>query len=66
MWTPQYILYHGKHHPKDMGEVEVTQFLMHLAVDRDIAASTQAQALNALVFLYKHVLGRPEGDFSFS
>lgn len=64
MWTRQFVLYHGKRHPQEMGAEEVTAFLTHLAVDRDVAASTQAQAFNALVFLYKQVLGRPEGDLT--
>jgi integron integrase len=49
--------------PKDMGEREVSQFLSHFAVDRRVASSTQNQALNALVFLYKHVLRIDLGDF---
>jgi hypothetical protein len=52
----RYILFHNKSHPKDMGEREISQFLSHLAVDRRVASSTQNQAINALVFLYKHVL----------
>jgi integron integrase len=63
-WVRQFILYHGKRHPKDMGEPEVRDFLTHLAVDRDVAVSTQNQAFNALVFLYEQVLGRPAGDLS--
>ena len=47
-----------------MGEPEVAAFLTHLAVDRNVAASTQNQALNALVFVYKHVLERPLGEIS--
>jgi integron integrase len=58
-WIKRFILFHGKRHPKDMGEVEVGAFLSHLAVQRNVAASTQNQALNALVFLYKAVLERP-------
>jgi hypothetical protein len=55
---------HGWRHPKDMGAPEVAAFLTHLATNRDVAASTQNQALNALVFLYEHVLEMPLGDFS--
>ena len=51
----------GWRHPKDLGEREVKLFLSHLATDLKVAASTQNQALNALVFLYRHVLGRPLG-----
>jgi integron integrase len=64
MWAKQFILFHGKRHPRDMAEAEVRAFLTHLAVDRDVAASTQNQAFNALLFLYKDVLGRPVGDLS--
>jgi len=63
MWARRFILFHGKRHPKEMGAVEITEFLSHLASDRDVAPSTQMQALNALVFLYKHVLGREPGEF---
>ena len=60
-WIRRYILFHGKRHPKEMGEVEVNAFLTHLAVDRGVSASTQNQALNAILFLYRHVLGRDLG-----
>jgi integron integrase len=52
----------GWRHPRDMGSAEVTAFLTHLAVNRNVAASTQNQALNALVFLYQQVLQTPLGD----
>ena len=55
-WIRRYILYHGKKHPMDMGAAEIERFLTHLAVAGMVAASTQNQALCALVFLYKHVL----------
>ena len=58
-WIRRYILFHGKRHPREMGEGEVAAFLTHLAVQRNVAASTQNQALNALVFLYKEVLKKP-------
>ncbi len=59
-WAKRYILFHGKRHPKDMGAPEIVAFLTDLAVARYVAASTQNQALNALVFLYKQVLGRED------
>lgn len=62
-WIKRYILFHGKKHPKDMGEKEISTYISHLAVNRNVAASTQIQALNAIVFLYKHVLKRKLGDF---
>ena len=55
-WVRDYILFHKKRHPKEMGKSEVTAFLTHLAVKRKVAASTQNQALSALLFLYSEVL----------
>jgi integron integrase len=55
-WIKRFILFSGKRHPSEMGEREVTDFLSHLAVDRKVAASTQNQALSALLFLYGEVL----------
>jgi len=63
-WIRQFILFHGKRHPDDMAEPEVTAFLTHLAVDRKVSASTQNQSLSALLFLYRHVLERELGDLS--
>lgn len=60
-WIKRFILFHGKRHPENMGNAEVEQFLTHLAVERNVAASTQNQALNAIVFLYKEVLGQELG-----
>ena len=55
-WIRRYILFHGKRHPAEMGAPEVTRFLSSLAVQGRVAASTQNQALSALLFLYRHVL----------
>ena len=55
-WVKRYILFHEKRHPRDMGADEVTRFLTHLAVQGNVAASTQNQALNAILFLYREVL----------
>ncbi len=55
-WAKRFILFHGKRHPETMGASEVTAFLSYLAVERHCAASTQNQALNALLFLYRQVL----------
>lgn len=52
-----YILFHGKRHPKEMGVDEIRTYLTHLAVDKNVAASTQNVAFNAILFLYKQVLG---------
>ncbi len=57
LWCKQFILFHGKRHPATMGAVEIEDFLSHLASHRNVSASTQNQALAALLFLYKHVLG---------
>ena len=56
-WIKRYILFHGKRHPAEMGKLELEAFLTSLAVDRSVSASTQTQALSALLFLYKDVLG---------
>ncbi len=55
-WIKRFIFFHEKRHPADMGREEVGQFLSALAVDRHVSAATQNQALNALLFLYRHVL----------
>jgi len=64
-WAHQYILFHGRQHPEDIGPAEVDQFLSHLAIERQCAANTQALALNALVFLYQRFLKRPLGELEF-
>ena len=56
-WARRFILFHGKRHPQDMGAPEVEAFLSHLAVDRQVSASTQNQAKAAILYLYKQVLG---------
>jgi len=55
-WVRRFIRFHGGRHPGEMGGPEVTQFLSYLAVERKVAASTQNQALSAILFLYKEVL----------
>lgn len=68
-WARRFLV-HAKHraghwrHPKDMGGAEVTAFLSHLAGEAKVSASTQNQALNALVFLYREVLGLELGDLA--
>jgi integron integrase len=56
-WTKRFIYFHGKRHPCELGEAAVTAFLNHLATDRNVGASTQNQALSALLFLYRETLG---------
>ncbi len=60
-WIKRYIFFHNKRHPAEMGEHEIEQFLNHLAVAKKVAASTQNQALSALVFLYREVLDKEIG-----
>jgi len=55
-WIRRYILFHHKRHPKEMGNAEIEAFLTHLAVEGQVSASTQNQALSALLFLYREVL----------
>ncbi|MCP3961877.1 MAG: integron integrase [bacterium] len=61
-WIRRFIFFHGKRHPAEMGAPEVSAFLTHLATKKRVSPSTQNQALCALVFLYKHVLGRDVGE----
>ena len=55
-WIRRFILFHDKRHPDAMGEPEISAFLSHLAVDRKVSASTQNQALSAILLLYQKVL----------
>lgn len=60
-WIKQFIFFHNKKHPRDMSKEEVSAFLTHLAVARHVSASTQNQALAALLFLYREVLNTEIG-----
>lgn len=60
-WIKRFILFHHKRHPKEMGKTEIESFLTHLAVQGNVAASTQNQAMNAILFLYRHVLKQDLG-----
>jgi site-specific recombinase XerD len=55
-WVRRFILFSGKRHPRDIGEPEVQAFLTYLAAQRQVSASTQNQALSAILFLYRDVL----------
>ena len=57
-WIRRFILFHHKRHPNEMGDQDIQAFITHLAVERRVAASTQNQALSAVLFLYRHVLER--------
>jgi integron integrase len=61
-WIKRFIIFHNKQHPKDMGEKEINEYLTFLAVKSKVAASTQNQALNAIIFLYRDVLKHNIGD----
>jgi integron integrase len=63
-WIRRYILFHRKRHPAEMGEVEINAFLTHLAVKGQVSASTQTQALCAVLFLYRNVLHREVGELT--
>lgn len=63
-WVRRFVHFCGRRHPRELGEGDVTRFLSSLAVDRGVSASTQNQALSALVFLYGAVLGQPVGWLS--
>jgi integrase len=61
-WIKRYIFFHTKRHPREMGAFEVERFLSDLATARKVAASTQNQAFNALLFLYREVLHQELGE----
>jgi integron integrase len=63
-WIKQYVLFHHKRHPAEMGTAEITQFLTALAVERHVSASTQNQALAALLFLYRGIFRRDPGSLA--
>jgi len=62
LWVRRFILFHGLRHPAKMAGPEINAFLTHLAVEQKVSASTQTQALSALLFLYRHVLGQEIGE----
>lgn len=55
-WVKRYILFHNKKHPKEMGKVEIEQFLTNLATVQNVSPTTQNQAFNAILFLYREIL----------
>lgn len=64
LWVKRYIYFHSVRHPAEMAEPEINDFLTHLAVKLKVSASTQNQALSALLFLYRYVIGRKVGSFT--
>jgi len=65
-WIRRFILHHNKRHPKEMGEKEINEFITYLAVKENVAASTQNQALCAIIFLYKNIIKKEIGDLKFT
>ena len=61
-WIKRFVRFHGLRHPATMGADEVRQYLSHLAAERKVSASTQGQALNAIVFLYREVVRHDLGS----
>lgn len=62
LWVRRFIYFHDRRHPATLAEPEINAFLTHLAVTENVSASTQTQALSALLFLYRNVLGQPVGE----
>lgn len=62
LWVKRFVQFHSLRHPADMGAREINAFLTHLAVDQQVSASTQNQALSGLLFLYRYVYGFDIGD----
>ena len=62
LWVRRFVHFHHLRHPQEMGAAEINAFLTHLAIESKVSASTQNQALAALLFLYRHVLGRDVGE----
>ena len=63
-WIKRFIDFHGRRHPRELGPPAIEAFLSYLATDAHVSASTQNQALAALLFLYVHVLEQPPGAFA--
>ena len=65
-WVRRFVLFHDKRHPKDMEEIEINQFLSYLAVKERVSASTQNQALCAIIFLYKNIIKKEIADLDIT
>ena len=64
-WVKQYIYFHNKQHPKNLNSSHIEQFLTNLSTVKNVAGTTQSQALNSVVFRYKHVLKQNVGDLDY-
>ncbi len=64
-WVRQFIYFHNKQHPKDLNNTHIEQFLTYLATTKSVAGTTQSQALNSVVFLYKNVLKQDIGELDY-
>ena len=64
-WIKRFILFHGKRHPKDMGEAEINRFLSHLGCRRDCSPATQRIELNALIYMYPKMMGLELAQLDF-
>lgn len=63
-WVRRFLRFHKLRPPREMGQEEINAFLTHLAVEEGVSASSQTQALSALLFLFRHVLGTDPGDLT--
>jgi len=63
-WIKHYMFYHEKKHPKDMGKIQIEEYLTYLAVEKQVLPKTQNQAFSAIWFLYKEVLGCDINDWN--
>ena len=65
-WIKSFIIFNNKQHPNDMGNTEIEHFLNHLAVNRQVSAATQNQALCAIIFLYRYIVKKEIQGLSYS
>lgn len=66
VWIKGFIIFNDKKHPKDMGNFEIERYLNHLAVNRQVSAATQNQALCAIIFLYRYIVGKDISELRYS
>lgn len=66
VWIKGFIIFNDKKHPKVMGNFEIERYLNHLAVNRQVSAATQNQALCAIIFLYRYIVGKDISELRYS